>query len=171
MNNVVLYCPEIPANTGNIMRTCAAFDFKLHLIKPLGFFLDEYHVKRAGMDYRDFINIKLYDNYLDFAEKNKNGRFVMFTRYGLKSFEECNFKKDKRDIYLIFGKESTGIPKDILRNNIDDAYRLPMKAEARSLNLSNCVAIGAYECLRQQGFPGLAKSEVIKGRKWLLHAK
>ena len=91
----------------------------------------------------------------------------MFSRYGLKSFDKCVFEKDK-DIYLLFGKESTGIPKSILKDNLDSAYRLPMKSDARSLNLSNCVAIGAYEALRQVGFDGLSDKEVIKGADWLL---
>ena len=168
MNNIVLYCPEIPQNTGNIMRTCAALNMRLHLIKPLGFFLDEYHVRRTGMDYRDMIEYQLYDDFADFVSKNKDGRLVMFTRYGLHSFAECDFTKDHRDIYLVFGKESTGIPKTILREYLADAYRLPMVPAARSLNLSNCVAIGAYECLRQRGFEGLSTTEVIKGKDWLL---
>lgn len=168
MINVVLYCPEIPQNTGNIMRTCAAFNMRLHLIKPLGFFLDEYHIRRAGMDYREMIDYVLYEDWDDFLCKNSNARLIMFTRYGMKSFSECDFCLDERDIYLVFGKESTGIPKEILRTNMNDAYRLPMVAEARSLNLSNCVAIGAYECLRQTGFEGLSFNEVLKGKDWLL---
>jgi len=166
MINVVLYCPEIPANTGNIMRTCAAFDMRLHLIEPLGFYLDEPHLRRAGMDYREGLDFSLYEDFSKFTEANK-GQYVFFSRYGLKSFGECKFDFEN-DIYLIFGKESTGIPKEILKNHLDETYRLPMKGDARSLNLSNCVAIGAYECLRQEGFIGLSEKEVIKGEDWLL---
>ena len=119
------------------------------------------------MDYINEVDYKLYPNYDAFLNEHKDGQFVYFTRYGLKSFNECVFDKDK-DIYLHFGKESTGIPKYILRNHLDEAYRLPMVKDARSLNLSNCVAIGAYECLRQVGFDGLSEVEVIKGEDWLL---
>lgn len=168
MFNVVLYEPEIPQNTGNIMRTCAAFDIKLHLIEPLGFELDEKHLKRAGMDYRDFLDLAIYQNFETLKEKNK-GRYVCFSRYGLKNFGECDLKeKNDEDIYLLFGKESTGIPRDILRDYLDDTYRFPMIKEARSLNLSNCVAIAAFELVKQNGFPHLSLNEVIKGKDWIL---
>jgi len=166
MVNVVLFEPEIPQNTGNIMRTCSAFEMKLHLIEPLGFSLDEKHLKRSGMDYINCLDYKVYPNWNEFI-KDKEGQFVYFTRYGTKSFAECKFAEDK-DIYLVFGKESTGIDKNILKNNLDDCYRLPMRGDARSLNLSNCVAIGAYECLRQIGFGNLSSVEVIKGSDFLL---
>jgi len=166
MINIVLFEPEIPQNTGNIMRTCSAFEMKLHLIEPLGFSLDEKHLKRSGMDYIKDLDYQIYKNWNEFV-KDKKGQFVYFTRYGLKSFDECIFDKEK-DIYLVFGKESTGIDKNILKNNIDDCYRLPMRKDARSLNLSNCVAIGAYECLRQVGFGDLSDREVIKGEDFLL---
>lgn len=166
MINIVLFEPEIPQNTGNIMRTCSAFKMNLHLIEPLGFSLDEKHLLRSGMDYINSLNYKVYQNWDEFV-KDKEGQFVYFTRYGLKSFNECIFDKNK-DIYLVFGKESTGIDKKILKNNIDNCYRIPMKADARSLNLSNTVAIGAYECLRQVGFEGLSDKEVIKGGDFLL---
>ena len=167
MINIVLYEPEIPQNTGNIMRTCSVFEMKLHLIEPLGFSLDEKHLKRSGMDYVNDLDYKVYKNWDEFIETNNNGQFVFFTRYGMKSFEECVFDKD-RDIYMVFGKESTGIDKQILKNNLDDCYRIPMRSDARSLNLSNCVAIGAYECLRQVGFNDLSDREVIKGADFLL---
>ena len=166
MINIVLFEPEIPQNTGNIMRTCSVFKMNLHLIEPLGFSLDEKHLQRSGMDYIDTLNYKVYKNWDEFII-DKKGQFVFFTRYGLKSFKECVFEKDK-DIYLVFGKESTGIDKHILKNNIDKCYRIPMKANARSLNLSNTVAIGAYECLRQVGFGDLSDREVIKGEDFLL---
>lgn len=167
MINVVLYEPEIPQNTGNIMRTCMAFNIKLHLIEPLGFSFDDKYLKRSHMDYIDEVDYTIYPNYEEFIKKNNEGQFVFFSRYGLKSFEECVFDSNK-DIYLLFGKESTGIPKNILNMHLDETYRFPMKANARSLNLSNCVAIGAFECLRQVGFDGLSKTEVIKGADWLL---
>ena len=167
MINVVLYEPEIPQNTGNIMRTCSAFKMRLHLIEPLGFKLDEKHLLRAGMDYIDDLDYSVYPNYESFAEKNNQGQFVYFSRYGMQNFADCRFDGSK-DIYLLFGKESTGIPKSILRNHLSETYRLPMRNDARSLNLSNCVAIGAYECLRQVGFGDLSDRETIKGADWLL---
>ena len=170
MINIVLFEPEIPQNTGNIMRTCSVFKMNLHLIEPLGFVLDEKHLRRSGMDYIAYLNYKVYPNWDEFI-KDKKGQFVFFTRYGMKSFEECIFDKDEENIYLVFGKESTGIDKKILVDNIDKTYRLPMRKDARSLNLSNCVAIGAYECLRQVGFNDLSSKEVLKGEDFLLHFK
>ena len=166
MINIVLFEPEIPQNTGNIMRTCSVFEMKLHLIEPLGFSLDEKHLKRCGMDYIEELDYTVYKNWKEFI-KDKEGQFVYFTRYALKSFTECVFDKDK-DIYLVFGKESTGIDKKILKNNLDKCYRVPMRKDARSLNLSNCVAIGAYECMRQIGFGDLSDREFIKGEDFLL---
>ncbi len=166
MINVVLYEPEIPQNTGNIMRTCSAFEMKLHLIEPLGFSLDEKHLLRSGMDYIKDLDYTVYPDWESFF-KGRKGQFVYFTRYGMKSFDECVFDKDQ-DIYLVFGKESTGIDKQILKDNLDCCYRLPMRKDARSLNLSNCVAIGAYECLRQVGFGDLSDREWIKGADFLL---
>ena len=169
MINVVLFEPEIPQNTGNIMRTCSVFKMKLHLIEPLGFSLDEKHLQRSGMDYIDDLDYKVYKNWNEFIN-NRKGSFYYFTRYAMKSFTEAKFNNDE-DIYLVFGKESTGIDKQILKNNLDDCYRIPMRKDARSLNLSNCVAIGAYECLRQVGFGDLSDREVIKGEDFLLKCK
>ncbi|MDO4197621.1 MAG: tRNA (cytidine(34)-2'-O)-methyltransferase [Erysipelotrichaceae bacterium] len=166
MINVVLYEPEIPQNTGNIMRTCSAFEMKLHLIEPLGFSLDEKHLKRSGMDYIKDLDYTVYPDWKSFYN-SVEGQFVYFTRYALKSFDECVFDKEK-DIYLVFGKESTGIEKQILKDNLDKCYRLPMRKDARSLNLSNCVAIGAYECLRQVGFGNLSDREFLKGEDFIL---
>jgi len=166
MINIVLFEPEIPQNTGNIMRTCSVFEMKLHLIEPLGFSLDEKHLKRSGMDYVKDLDYQIYPNWETFY-KDKEGQFVYFTRYGLKSFSECVFKPEG-DIYLVFGKESTGIDKQILKQHLKDCYRIPMRSDARSLNLSNCVAIGAYECMRQIGFSDLSFKEVIKGEDFLL---
>ena len=167
MINVVLYNPEIPQNTGNIMRTCSAFNMTLHLIEPLGFVLDDKHLRRSGMDYIKDLHYFIYPDYETFCKAN-DGDYVFFSRYGLKTFDKCDFKVFNKDIYLIFGKESTGIPKAILLDHLDNTYRLPMREDARSLNLSNCVAIGAYECLRQVGFGDLSPVEVIKGKDWLL---
>ena len=118
MINIVLYEPEIPQNTGNIMRTCSVFKIKLHLIEPLGFSLNEKHLKRSGMDYIDELDFEVYKNWDEFIE-GKQGQFVFFTRYGLKTFAECVFDKEQ-DIYMVFGKESTGIDKRILKENIEN---------------------------------------------------
>ena len=168
MINIVLYEPEIPQNTGNIMRTCMAFNMKLHIIEPIGFSLDDKYLKRAHMDYINKLDYKIYKNYDEFIKSNGEGQFVYFSRYGMKNFADCKFDKTRDNIYIVFGKESTGIDKSILKNHLDETYRLPMNKDARSLNLSNCVAIGAYECLRQIGFDGLSDREVIKGEDWLL---
>ncbi len=167
MIHIVLYEPEIPQNTGNIMRTCSVFMMPLHLIEPLGFSLDEKHLKRCGMDYIEELDYDVYPDWESFFNGRK-GQFVYFTRYALKSFEECTFDNEAKDIYLVFGKESTGIDKQILKDHINECYRIPMRSDARSLNLSNCVAIGAYECMRQIGFGDLSDREVIKGEDFLL---
>jgi len=168
MIHIVLYQPEIPANTGNIMRTCMATQTQLHLIKPLGFSLDEKAVRRSGLDYRFVLETKLYESYDDFSALNP-GHYVFVTRYGQKTYSDYDFESLKGDIYLVFGRESTGIPKSILRPNLEHCLRIPMDGQARSLNLSNTVAILVYEVLRQRQFPGLALQEVIKGADWLKH--
>ena len=166
MIHVVLYEPEIPQNTGNIMRTCMATGSVLHLIEPLGFRLDEKHLKRAGMDYVSQMEYDTYPSWEDFCAKH-SGDFFYITRYGHTSPAYADYTKCDKDIYLIFGKESTGIPKHILKDNLDKCYRLPMVKEARSLNLSNCVAICVYEVLRQLDYPGLSTDEWLKGDHWL----
>lgn len=166
MIHVVLYEPEIPQNTGNIMRTCMAFGCDLHLIEPLGFYLDEKHLKRAGMDYRGKIQVKRYVNYEAFLQENK-GEMYYVTRYGKKAPNQFQYPSADQDIYFIFGKESTGIPKEILKNHLENCMRIPMVKEARSLNLSNCVALVVYEALRQQNYPGLSSVETIKGEDFL----
>ncbi len=139
--NVVLYHPEIPQNTGNIMRSCVGFNAKLHLIKPLGFKLDEKHLQRSAVDYYEYIDYEIYEDFTDFKSKNP-GKYYFLTRYGHKSPSKINFKDSKEDnIYLIFGAESTGIAYDILKDNLNDCYRIPTTNKIRSLNLSNCVAI------------------------------
>lgn len=166
MINIVLYEPEIPTNTGNIMRTCIACNAKLHLIEPLGFRLDEKSVKRSGVNYLDNLNYEVYDDYNDFLAKN-SGDFYYFTRYGKKPHTSFDYSGCTKNIYLIFGKESTGIPKDILKNNLDKCMRIPMSSNVRSLNLSNCVAIVAYEVLRQQNYNNLLFCEPFKGEDYL----
>lgn len=167
MIHVVLYEPEIPQNTGNIMRTCVALNCELHLIEPLGFSLDEKHLRRAGMDYMLDLKYTIYPNWEIFNEQQPNGAKYFISRYAEKSPEMFDFKNVEEDIYLIFGKESTGIPKELLKNHLDNCIRLPMVASARSLNLSNCVAIMVYEVSKQQGYPGLVKHEIIKGKDFL----
>ena len=153
--NVVLYEPEIPQNTGNIMRTCVATNTRLHLIKPLGFSLDEKVVKRSGANYINQCDYTLYDNWDDFLSKNPNGKFYFLTRYGHKPPMKFDFSNKDENIYLVFGKESTGIPKNILKPHIDNCIRLPMSNNVRSLNLSNTVAIMVYGVLRAQNYPNL----------------
>lgn len=165
MLNIVLYEPEIPQNTGNIMRTCMAFGCRLHLIGPLGFSLDEKHLRRAGMDYIRSTDYTLYTDWEEFISRN-SGEFYYVTRYGKRSPDSFTYPDD-HDIYLVFGRESTGIPKEILKRNTDRCMRIPMKAEARSLNLSNCVALCAFTVLSQLGFPGLSLTEQIKGEDYL----
>ena len=166
--NVVLYQPEIPQNTGNIMRTCAGTNTVLHLIKPLGFKLDPKYLKRNAVNYLEHTNYFVYDNYEDFLSKNK-GEFYFLTRYGKKSPRKFDFSDIDKDIYLVFGRESTGIPKEILRENLDNCIRLPINDSIRSLNLANTVAIMIYEVLGQRDYSGLYKEEPItlKGPDWL----
>ena len=166
MIHIVLYEPEIPANTGNIMRTCMAFGMRLHLIEPLGFYMDEKHLRRAGMDYRNAADYVIHSDWNVFLEQ-ADGQLYYVTRYGEKTPDSFDYCTCEDDIYLIFGKESTGIPKEILALHYDHCMRIPMIPEARSLNLSNCVALVAYEVLRQKGYPGLSRTEVLKGKDYL----
>ena len=167
MLNIVLFEPEIPENTGNIMRTCAATGAKLHLIRPLGFRLDQSSIKRSGVNYIDKVEYTLYDDYEDFCNKNP-GEYYYMTRYGKKAHSEFDYSDKTKNIYLIFGKESTGIPKEILREHIERCIRIPSTDNVRSLNLSNCVAIVLYEVLRQQDYLDLFRCEPFKGEDWLL---
>ena len=167
MLHIVLYEPEIPMNTGNIMRTCVATGAKLHLIEPLGFRLDEKSLRRSGVNYIDKLNYETYVDYDDFLSKN-NGVFYYFTRYGKKPHTSFDYSNIKDDIYLIFGKESTGIPKEILKDNLDNCMRIPMTDDVRALNLSNCVAIVLYEALRQQNFSNLLFEEPHKSKDFII---
>lgn len=153
------------------MRTCVAIHAHLHIIGPLTFSIDSKDLKRVGMDYIDDLKMDYYDSYEAFDKKHHNDDIYYVTRYADKVYSTHNFKDQTKDIYLMFGRESTGIPHDILREHLDKLARLPMVPEARSLNLSNCVAIVAYEVLRQQGFPNLSTSEAIKGEDFLLNEK
>ncbi len=167
MINIVLFEPEIPQNTGNIMRTCAGTYAKLHLIKPLGFSLNDKYLKRSGVNYIDNCDYQVYEDYDDFLSKNKNGKFYYLTRYGKVPHTSFDYTNKCDNIYFVFGKESTGIPKEILKDNLDKCLRIPTNANIRALNLSNCVAIVLFEALRQQDYPNLSKVETIKGEDYL----
>ena len=167
MIHVILYRPEKPLNTGNIMRTCMAVKAKLHIIGPITFSLAEKDLKRAGLDYIESLDYDYYENIEDFNKKHSNINIFYISRYGDKVYSNEDFSDSINDIYVMFGRESTGIPHDILREHMDRVLRLPMVPNARSLNLSNCVAIVVYEILRQQKFTDLATSEAIKGNNFL----
>jgi len=167
MINVVLFQPEKPLNTGNIMRTCVASGAKLHIIGPLTYKIDDKGLKRAGMDYLVGFNYGYYENYEEFIFKNNNPVIYYITRYGKKAPSDINFKDVQGDIFIMFGKESTGIPKEILKDHLDYCFRIPMVEGVRSLNLSNCVAIVVYEVLRQKDYIGLSSVETIKGEDYL----
>ncbi len=168
MINIVLYEPEIPQNTGNIMRTCVATGTRLHLIKPLGFKLDDAHLKRSGVNYIDKLEYFVYENYDDFLSKN-SGEFYYFTRYGHKPHTSFDYSDTNKEIYLIFGKESTGIPREILKDHLDRCMRIPMTANVRALNLSNCCAIVVYEVLRQQNYRELLFDEPHKDKDFIIN--
>jgi tRNA (cytidine/uridine-2'-O-)-methyltransferase len=153
--HVVLYQPEIPANTGNIARTCAATDTTLHLIRPLGFSTDDKMLRRAGLDYWQFVNIIYYDSLDEFFEKNEGGEFFYLTKYGKTPHSNFDYSVEDKDYYFIFGRETSGLPDDVIQNNLDRALRIPMNENVRSLNLSNTAAILIYEALRQRNYPGL----------------
>lgn len=168
MINIVLYQPEKPQNTGNIMRTCMAWNLKLHIIGPLTFKINDKALQRAGMDYLKDVKYEYYDSYNDFKEKNIPEKIYFITRYGNKTPDKMKFELNK-DYYLMFGKESTGIPKSILKEDLENCYRIPMVENARSLNLSNCVALCAYEAIKQLEYVNLSKVEVIKGEDFLIN--
>ncbi len=149
MLNIVLFEPEIPANTGNIGRTCVATNTRLHLIEPLGFRLNEKAIKRAGMDYWDDLDVTTYIDYNDFLEKNPGAKIYMATTKASKVYTEAKFEPD---CYIKFGKESAGIPEEILVEHKENCIRIPMVGDIRSLNLGNSVAVVLYEALRQNGF-------------------
>ncbi len=169
-NHLVLFEPEIPQNTGNCMRTCAGTNTTLHLIKPLGFSLDDKFIKRSAVNYIPYVHFFIYESWEEFLEKNPNGKKFYFSRYGLKSPSDLVLNEDNMDYYFVIGKESTGIPKKILQDNLDSCIRLPMTDKIRALNMSNVAAISIYEALRQQSYQGLEmyEPEIYKGKDYLL---
>ncbi len=163
MLNIVLYEPEIPANTGNIGRTCVATGTRLHLIEPLGFKLNEKSLKRAGMDYWKDLDVTTYIDYQDFLEKNPDAKIYMATTKAHKVYTDVEYEPD---CYIMFGKESAGIPEEILVEHEEDCMRIPMNGDIRSLNLGNSVAIVLYEALRQNGFAGMNLSGELHELHW-----
>ena len=163
MLDIVLYEPEIPQNTGNIIRLCANTGFRLHLIEPLGFKLNEKSLKRAGMDYWKDLDVTTYIDYQDFLEKNPGAKIYMATTKAHKVYTEVDYESD---CYIMFGKESAGIPEEILVEHEEDCMRIPMNGDIRSLNLGNSVAIVLYEALRQNGFAGMNLSGELHELHW-----
>lgn len=161
--NIVLLEPEIPYNTGNVGRTCVTTNTSLHLIKPLGFSLDEKHIRRSGLDYWKDIDLHIYENYQDFLQKNNNPRVLLATTKARKKYSDMVFTGDD---FIMFGKESAGIPESILKMNEENCMRIPMLKGTRSLNLSNAVAIVLFEALRQQSFAGLETEGELHHLKW-----
>lgn len=162
--NIVLFEPEMPLNTGNIGRTCVATNTRLHLIEPLGFKLNEKAIKRAGLDYWDKLDVTVYCDFQDFLEKNPGAKIYMATTKAPKVYTEVSYEPD---CYLMFGKESAGIPEEILVENQENCVRIPMWGDIRSLNLSNSVAVVLYEALRQNGFEKMT----LEGHLHRLHWK
>ncbi len=151
--NIVMFQPEIPQNTGNIARTCVLTNSKLHLIKPLGFSLDEKHLKRAGLDYWPLLDLTIYDSYEELRNKYKNSTFYFATTKGKGYYDEAKFKQGD---FIVFGRESSGLPDEIRDSDPERCIRIPMiKTSLRSLNVSNTVALVAYEAIRQMGFPNM----------------
>ncbi len=163
--NIVLVEPQIPQNTGNIARTCAATGARLHLVEPMGFRVDNAKLKRAGLDYWHLLDITYYSDLDDFFEKNKDGKFFYFSTKATKIYSEVEYPDNS---YLVFGKETAGLPEELLFDNQESCVRLPMinDSSARSLNLSNSVAIGAYEVLRQWNFPELLTKGKLTKFDW-----
>ena len=150
--NIVLVCPEIPQNTGNISRTCAVTGAKLHIVKPIGFEISDRTLKRAGLDYWDKLDVTYYENYDEFIRQNENAEFYFFSAHGKNSYADIDYPDGA---FLVFGRESVGLPKEIVEANFDRTVRIPMRKTLRCLNLSNSVAIAVYELLRQDNFGGL----------------
>ncbi|RXI48557.1 tRNA (uridine(34)/cytosine(34)/5-carboxymethylaminomethyluridine(34)-2'-O)-methyltransferase TrmL [Clostridium tetani] len=151
--NIVLFQPEIPQNTGNIARTCVLTDSKLHLIKPLGFSLDEKHLKRAGLDYWSQLSLEIHESYEDLRKKYKDGKFYFSTTHSTKTYSDVEFEEGD---FIVFGRETSGLPDYVREDNKDTCIKVPMiKSSTRSLNLSNTVAIVTYEALRQMNFPNM----------------
>ncbi len=167
MNHVVLFHPEIPQNTGNIMRTAMATEAKLHIIGPLPFKLNDETIKRTGLDYREHVDYVYYDTFDQFMQANQHPTLNCITRYGTKLYTDMPVSDVTKHHYFLFGSESSGLTDQILKSNQEHLYRIPMSVLARSLNLSNCVALVIYDALRQQKFSGLATQEILKGENFL----
>lgn len=163
MLNIVLHEPEMPANTGNIGRTCVAAGCVLHLIEPMGFRLNEKMIKRAGLDYWDKLDVRTYINYEDFLNKNPGAKIYMATTKSKQTYADVKYEED---CYIMFGKESAGIPEEILLQNKENCIRIPMLPHIRSLNLANSVAIVTYEALRQQGFAHMQLEGQLHHYEW-----
>ena len=163
MLNIVLLEPEMPANTGNIGRTCVATGVRLHLIEPLGFRLNDKMLKRAGLDYWDKLDVTVYDDYNDFLNRNPDAKIYMATTKSKQKYTDVSYEADA---YIMFGKESAGIPEEILLDNRETCVRIPMVKDERSLNLSNSVAIVLYEALRQLDFPNLEEQGQLHRHEW-----
>lgn len=161
--NIVMVEPEIPQNTGNVARTCAATGARLHLVGPMGFTPDDKKLKRAGLDYWYLLDITYYDSLDDFFEKNPDGKFFYFSTKARHRHTDVEYSDNA---YLVFGKETAGLPEKLLFENPDSTVRIPMIDEARSLNLSNAVAIGVYEALRQWDYPQLLESGELRNYNW-----
>lgn len=165
-NNIVLFEPKIPANTGNIARTSVALNYDLHIINP-NFDLSEKAVKRAGLDYWEYLKIHQYNSWKEFCLKNPSGTKYFYTRYSKKTYYDISFDNQNQINYFVFGSEDTGIPKKILQDNLNTCLRIPMSKNVRSLNLSNCVALVCYDSCAKQDFLNLSKVEVQKGKDFL----
>lgn len=161
--NIVLIEPEIPQNTGNIARTCAATGCRLHLVEPMGFKITDKQVKRAGLDYWDKLDITYYESTDDFFDKNKGGNFFYYTTKAENAHSDIEYPDGS---FLVFGKETAGLPEDLLKENHDSCVRIPMRGIIRSLNLSNAVAIGVYEVLRQWNYPELNQVGKLTKLNW-----
>ena len=161
--NIALVEPEIPQNTGNIARTCAAVGASLHLVKPLGFEIDDRKLKRAGLDYWDKLDITYYESLTDFLEKNRGEQMYFYTTKAKRAYTEIEYPKR---VFIVFGKETKGLPEELLHDNPDKCVRIPMRDTLRSLNLSNSVAVGVYEVLRQRGFSGLREDGQLTKYTW-----
>ncbi len=161
--NIVLVEPQIPQNTGNISRTCAVTGARLHLVKPMGFEVTDKNLKRAGLDYWDKLDITYYDSLSDFFGKTAGAKYYYFTTKGKNVYSDVKYEDD---CYILFGREDKGLPEELLHDNKDACVRLPMRPELRSLNLSNAVAIAAYEILRQWDFPDLSREGKLTRFSW-----
>ena len=161
--NIVMVEPEIPQNAGNIARTCAATGSVLHMVRPFGFEISDKYLKRAGLDYWNLVDIRYYDSFAEVRERNKDARFFFFTTKAKKAHSDVTFRDGD---FLVFGKETKGLPEELLVENEETCVRIPMIGEARSLNLSNSVAVAVYEALRQTGYKNLSETGELHRLKW-----